>query len=63
VRLALHRVGLGREVTRAHLERVLAFLREGRPGACLELPAGATLTRQARGFRLARFGLPPESAC
>jgi hypothetical protein len=62
-RLALHRVGLGRDVTRAHLDRIVAFLRAARPGASLELPRGVALRRDARGFRLGRFALPAGFPC
>jgi tRNA(Ile)-lysidine synthase len=62
VRLALHRMGCGRDVTRAHIERVVRFLRDGRPGRKLELPGGLVLARDARGFSLAR-NLPPGTGC
>jgi tRNA(Ile)-lysidine synthase len=54
LRSALHRLGAGRDVTRAHLDRALAFLRTARPGARLELPGTLCLVRDARGFRLGR---------
>jgi len=62
VRLALHRCGAGRDVSRAHLDRVVAFLRSGRPRAAIELPGGLRLGRDAQGFRL---GAPSsaEPAC
>ena len=62
-RLALHRVGAGRDVSRAHLDRMVDFLREGRPGRRLELPGGLALVREAGRFRLGRFGLPRGVAC
>ena len=63
VRAALHGLGAGRDVTRAHLDRAVRFLREGRPGACLELPAGLRLLRAGSEFRLARVGLRRGDAC
>jgi tRNA(Ile)-lysidine synthase len=53
-RLALHRLGAGRDVTRAHLDRIVRFLRSARPGRSIELPLGLRLARDARGFRLDR---------
>lgn len=61
-RHALHQMGAARDVTRAHIERVVRFWREGRPGRRLELPAGLVLARDARGFSLAR-NLPPGTGC
>jgi tRNA(Ile)-lysidine synthase len=43
---ALMEMGGGRELSRAHLMRVLAFLREGRPGTAIELPGGIRLRRE-----------------
>lgn len=63
VRFALHRLGMGREVSRAHLDRCVRFLREGALGRTLELPAGLRLARRQEGFRLARAGWQPETAC
>jgi len=51
-RRALHEVGAGRWVSRAHLERMLDFLAEARSDACLELPGGFRLERQGMRFRL-----------
>lgn len=53
-RLALRRCGAGRDVSRTHLERMLAFLRTGRPGAYIELPGGLTLRRRRDHFQLER---------
>jgi tRNA(Ile)-lysidine synthase len=53
-RLALHRMGAGRDVTRAHIDRIVRFLRSARPGRSIELPMGLRLARDARGFRLDR---------
>jgi tRNA(Ile)-lysidine synthase len=51
-RRALHAAGAGRDVTRAHLERMLAFLARGRTGARLELPGGLVLVRERGRVRL-----------
>jgi tRNA(Ile)-lysidine synthase len=40
--------GAGRDITRVHLLRVLAFLREGRLGTAIELPGGFRLSRDRR---------------
>jgi tRNA(Ile)-lysidine synthase len=63
LRSALHRLGAGRDVTRAHLDRALAFLREALPGARLELPGELRLVRDARGFRLGRDSLRSGGSC
>jgi len=69
VRAALRRSGGGREVSRAHLLRMLGFLREARPGTHIELPGGRILRREKAGFRLGPRSAPPpggldgESAC
>ena len=42
----------GRDVTRTHLERMLAFLSRARTGATLELPGGLRLVRQRRRVRI-----------
>lgn len=52
IRLAWHQLGGGRDVSRRHLERVLRFLVEASPRACMELPGGLVLQREADGFRL-----------
>jgi tRNA(Ile)-lysidine synthase len=55
VRKALRAVGLDRDLTRTHLERVLAFLRRGRGvgrDKVLELPCGIVLRRRDTGFEL-----------
>ncbi len=62
-RLALHVVGSGRDVTRRHLDRGVAFLRTAQTGARLELPDALRLERRPRGFRLARVGLPSGRTC
>jgi tRNA(Ile)-lysidine synthase len=56
VRGALHRAGAGRDVSRRHLLRALAFLRRGRPGARLELPGGLELRCAGTRYRLLRPG-------
>jgi tRNA(Ile)-lysidine synthase len=61
-RTALVRVGAARDVSRAHLDRIVRFWRAGRRGRSIELPDGLVLSRDARGFRLAR-GLPPRRGC
>jgi tRNA(Ile)-lysidine synthase len=45
-RRLLHLAGGGRDVSRRHLERTLAFLAQGRTGARLELPGGIVLERE-----------------
>jgi tRNA(Ile)-lysidine synthase len=54
-RRSLLAVGLDRDVTRSHIERVLAFLRRGRSvgrDKILELPCGIWLRRGDAGFEL-----------
>jgi tRNA(Ile)-lysidine synthase len=51
-RRVLHEAGAGRDVTRAHLERMLALLARGRTGAKLELPGGLVLERERGRVRL-----------
>jgi tRNA(Ile)-lysidine synthase len=60
VRAALRRAGAGREVSRAHLTRMLAFLRTGRRGTRIELPGGRILSRDRAGFRLGPLGPAPS---
>jgi tRNA(Ile)-lysidine synthase len=52
VRRLLQQAGGGRDVTRRHLLRALAFLRGARPATRLELPGGLVLSRERGGFRL-----------
>ena len=57
IRFALIEAGLARDVTRTHLERVLAFLRRGRSAGRslrIELPGGAVLRRVDDAFELTR---------
>lgn len=63
VRRLLRRAGGGRDVTRAHLLRALAFLRAGKPGTRLELPGELRLSRERTGFRLGRGACPPRGSC
>jgi len=58
-RAALERAGSGRHVSRLHLDRMLAFLRGGRPGSHIELPGGLRLVRDRAGTRIGR----PGGAC
>jgi len=66
-RRALRRCGAGRDVSRVHLERMLAFLRDAPPGRRLELPAGLVLVRDRQGFRMGPLrgasGVVPGGAC
>ncbi len=51
--LAMVEMGAGRDVSRAHLMRVLGFLRQGRSGTAIELPGDLELRRVSAGsFRL-----------
>ncbi|MBJ22411.1 MAG: hypothetical protein CL933_23620 [Deltaproteobacteria bacterium] len=55
VRFALVEAGLGRDITRAHLTRVLEFLRRGRAAGRekrIELPGGVILRRLDNAFLL-----------
>jgi tRNA(Ile)-lysidine synthase len=52
VRSALRRAGAGRDLSRVHLLRALAFLRSARPGTRLELPGGLVLARERAAFRV-----------
>ena len=55
MRWMLVEMDAGRDVRRVHLERMLAFLRVGRVGAAIELPAGLRLEREnADSFLLFR---------
>lgn len=48
-RAALGACGVARDVTRVHLERVVAFLSWGKRGRVLELPGGVRLERNDKG--------------
>jgi tRNA(Ile)-lysidine synthase len=65
-RAALALAGSGRHATRRHLERMVAFLADGRVGARIELPGDLLLCRDAAGCRLGPLGGArggPEAAC
>jgi tRNA(Ile)-lysidine synthase len=51
VRRAILELGGGRDLSRVHLQRMLAFLRFGKPGRELELPGGLRLTRESDDYR------------
>lgn len=62
VRRIVREQGGGRDVTRRHLLRALAFLRDARTGTMIELPGNLRLIRSSDGFRLGReMGSPPGS--
>jgi tRNA(Ile)-lysidine synthase len=52
VRRVLHEVGAGRDLSRLHLERVLAFVARAGTGKRLQLPGGVVLERERGGVRL-----------
>lgn len=65
-RSALRRCGVGRDVSRVHLERVLAFLGRARSGSHIELPGGVQLLCSRDGYRLGPLrgaGDDPGAAC
>jgi tRNA(Ile)-lysidine synthase len=73
-RSLLAQCGLGREVTRVHLERVVRFWSRAQPAGRLELPLGRCLLRERDGFRLGPLperpseiavpaGVPRGAAC
>ncbi|MCH2170965.1 tRNA lysidine(34) synthetase TilS [Myxococcota bacterium] len=51
-RTALESCGVARDITRMHLERIVAFLRRGKRGRVLELPGGVRLERHADQWRM-----------
>ncbi len=51
-RRTLHVVGAGRDVSRRHLERVLAFVASARTGKTLQLPGGLVLERTRANVRI-----------
>jgi tRNA(Ile)-lysidine synthase len=63
VRHLLVRAGAGRDVTRRHLLRALAFLRSARPGTRIELPGGLGLARERRAYRLGPGACQPRGSC
>jgi tRNA(Ile)-lysidine synthase len=62
-REALRRAGGGRDVSRAHLARMVRFLAAPRPGRRLELPGGLELAALGRRCRLARARLQLPFEC
>jgi len=62
-RLALRRSGAARDVSRAHLERVVKSLRFGRPGSSIELPGGLELACEHDAFHLRRTPVRGKGAC
>jgi tRNA(Ile)-lysidine synthase len=67
VRQALIDVGIGRELTRTHLERVLAFVgargTAAEPGKQIELPCGVRLRATATHFELGPATAANRAAC
>jgi tRNA(Ile)-lysidine synthase len=63
VRHALRRAGAGRDLSRRHLLRTLAFLRSARPGTAIELPGGLALSRERTAFRLGPVRCQPRGSC
>ncbi|MFP6640857.1 MAG: tRNA lysidine(34) synthetase TilS [Myxococcota bacterium] len=65
VRRGLHDLGRGRDVTRVHLDRVLAFLRnpDVETGRRIELPGGHEVVRTATGYRLRIGQRAGSSSC
>jgi tRNA(Ile)-lysidine synthase len=51
-REALRRSGAARDVTKAHLERMVHFLRRGRVGTAIQLPGNLELAREEESFQL-----------
>jgi tRNA(Ile)-lysidine synthase len=62
-RLALRRAGRGRDVSRAHLGRMTAFLRAGRPGTAIELPGHLELACEGDTCRLGPSRVFPRGRC
>jgi tRNA(Ile)-lysidine synthase len=62
-RRALLELGGGRDVSRSHLERFVAFLRSGRSGSVLELPGGLRLHCDSAEFRLEAVRVKAPSPC
>ena len=62
-RRALVEAGIGRDVSRVHLERVLGFLGDAREGAYIELPGSLILVCERDAFRLGPRGLTLRGAC
>ena len=49
--LAPQNLDLLSDVTRTHIERILEFVRSGRPGSVIELPRGLQMLRDGSAFR------------
>jgi tRNA(Ile)-lysidine synthase len=62
-RRALVEAGIGRDVSRVHLERMLGFLCEARTGAYIELPGGLILSCGREAFGLGPRRLTLRGAC
>jgi tRNA(Ile)-lysidine synthase len=62
-RRALRQMGGGREISRVHLERVIGFLRSGRPGSTLELPGGIHLVCDREAAELRSPRVEPGREC
>jgi len=58
-RRAIQEMGRGREVTGLHLERVVAFWRQGRTGSRIELPGHLVMWCERGQFRLCHAGADP----
>ena len=62
-RWLLRATGSGRDVSRAHILRVVDFLRTARPGTGIELPGGRRLRREREAFRLDASPGAPSANC
>ncbi len=62
-RWLLRATGSPRDVSRAHIIRVVDFLRTGRPGSGIELPGGRRLRRERDTFRLEPSPGEPPANC
>jgi tRNA(Ile)-lysidine synthase len=56
-------LGGGRDVSRTHLERFVAFLRNARPGTAIELPGELRLSCDSEEFRLQRRRVEASGPC
>lgn len=66
VKRLLERAGAGRDTTRSHILRVLAFLGRGKdttPGTAIELPGGLRLRSERDAFRLVRLPVAEVDGC
>jgi tRNA(Ile)-lysidine synthase len=55
--------GAGRDISRIHVLRCVAFLRSARTGSRLELPGGLELRRARDAFWLVPAGVRPRGSC